>query len=69
MFPGALLIVFFFWLLAKNLFQSLNLHYQSAFSKIMQMKKKTAGVIGVGSFGLVVTVVVVQMWRLHAGNV
>ncbi len=35
----------------------------------MQMKKKTAGVIGVGSFGLVATVVVVQMWRLHAGNV
>jgi hypothetical protein len=36
---------------------------------IMQMKKKTAGVIGVGSFVLVATVVVVQMWRLHAGNV
>jgi hypothetical protein len=35
----------------------------------MQMKKKTAGVIGVGSFGLVATVVVVQMWRLHSGNV
>jgi hypothetical protein len=35
---------------------------------IMQTKKR-AGVIGVGSFVLVATVVVVQMWRLHAGNV